>query len=376
METTETEIRYFLVVDGEKRGPFPLDDLIDAGMRFETPVWWEGLESWPLAGKIPKLNALLKEEGRRRLARRRADRLPEPAPIRQLGRFSVLANLPTAVVFFLSTSSLWTSFLLSFIAVNPLGQPPAQPSAVLLGTSWWLFVGGLAGTVIGIPLFVVEAGCVARLVLRCRTVARMAVPSAREEKALRELSGSLSDLANVDIGGPSIPMLDLEDCLLIIRVAGQQGGMAAIGTLLVAVFSTLCLMVGPAIFCLLRPQTMALMITLAVVLVIYGIIHIPIVVAMFATVNRTGYELNHAIDTIRLKMPWAPIGVTYWTCFCGLLMMAGPFSLVFFILLAIWAWKTSEVAARICDDDSRDIIARPPPPKLPSEINAAPKVEF
>jgi hypothetical protein len=384
METIETELKYFLVVDGEKRGPFPLDDLIDAGMRFETPVWWEGLESWPLAGKIPKLNALLKAEQRRRIAVRRAERLPEPEPIRRLGWLSVLANVPAAAMFFLSGSALLTALVLVMITDSPAGPAAAPPSPVMMRTTWGLIIGGAAGTVLGLPLFILEAVFIGRLVWQCRAVVLAAAPNHKEDRAsLGELAGDLTELGNVDVGGPSLPTFELNDLfmMLIPRYGllgggcGAMGGASALMLTLAIVGGSVCLMVGPALFCLLRPQMLVRMIILAVVMAVYLVIHVPVVATLLASVNRTGYGLNHVKDTYRLKVPWAPIGLSYWTSMCGMLVMAGPFSLLFFIFLAIWARKTSEVAAQICDVDSRNLIATPLPPKLPPEAKSAPKIE-
>src|SRR5262249_20386433 len=139
---------------------------------------------------------------------------------------------------------------------------------------------------------------------------------------------------------------------------------------------SVCLMVGPAAFCLMRPQMFGHVITFVVAMVIYGAIHFPMMVILMLTVNRTGYGLNHVIDIYRLRIPWAPIGISFWAALCGLLMMAGRFGLAFFVLLALWEWKTSEAAARICAPDSRAIIAIPLPPKPAPKEKSAPKVQI
>ena len=109
METSETEILYFLEVNGEKRGPFRLSGLIDAGMRPDSMIWWEGLESWARAGKIPKFAALLKDDRRERLAAQRAARLPEPGPIRSLRSLGLVTNGLAALFCLVGSTALWTA---------------------------------------------------------------------------------------------------------------------------------------------------------------------------------------------------------------------------------------------------------------------------
>lgn len=366
METPDTEVQYFLVIDGRQCGPFPLAALIDAGMQHDSPVWWQGLESWPLAGKIPKLAVLLKAERRRRQAARRAERLPAPDPVRWLGWAAVLANVPTAAVFFAGSTLLLTSVVLWTIAANSGGRPPVQPNVGLLRTAWWLLVAGLGGTVLGLPLLVVEAVFIGRLVCQCRAVVRMAAPSHRDDDASLDLS-DLRELGNADFGGPSLPMFDLTD----LQWLAQPGGAVGLQLMIALVLAAFCLLVGPMTVFLARPQMAAQLITLVVLLAVYGAVHLPLVITMLLTVYRTGYGLNHVIDVYRLKVPWAPITLGFWTAICGMLLMAGPFSLVFFILLAIWTRRTSETAARICDEDCREVIAVPLPPKVP--VEAAPR---
>ncbi len=42
-------MRYFAMIDGERRGPFGLDELADAGVRPDTYVWCKGMSDWEKA---------------------------------------------------------------------------------------------------------------------------------------------------------------------------------------------------------------------------------------------------------------------------------------------------------------------------------------
>src|SRR6516165_6173778 len=151
METSEVEIEYFLEVNGQKRGPFRLSGLIDAGMQPDSMIWWEGLESWARAGKIPKFAALMKQDRLERIAARRAARLPEPGPIRRLGHICLMAMLPAAGVCFAGSTALWTSVVIWLIILNtPL--PERSEGLVLSGNV--LFFAGFLGSLLGIACFI------------------------------------------------------------------------------------------------------------------------------------------------------------------------------------------------------------------------------
>lgn len=42
-------MRYFAMIDGERRGPFTLEELADAGVRPDTFVWCKGMDDWQQA---------------------------------------------------------------------------------------------------------------------------------------------------------------------------------------------------------------------------------------------------------------------------------------------------------------------------------------
>lgn len=38
--------QYYLVINGEKSGPFTIDQLATQQLTLETPVWTEGMSDW------------------------------------------------------------------------------------------------------------------------------------------------------------------------------------------------------------------------------------------------------------------------------------------------------------------------------------------
>ncbi len=50
--------KYYFHIQGEQHGPFDLTELKEKGISKETPVWYEGLSEWIVAGKIDELKSL------------------------------------------------------------------------------------------------------------------------------------------------------------------------------------------------------------------------------------------------------------------------------------------------------------------------------
>jgi TM2 domain-containing membrane protein YozV len=48
-------MEYFLAINGQQRGPFPVQDLIRQGMKSDTLVWAEGMANWTPAHQIAEL---------------------------------------------------------------------------------------------------------------------------------------------------------------------------------------------------------------------------------------------------------------------------------------------------------------------------------
>lgn len=53
------ETQYYIAIDGQQKGPFAVDQLLDAGLQRNSLVWHEGCSSWRRACEIDELKALL-----------------------------------------------------------------------------------------------------------------------------------------------------------------------------------------------------------------------------------------------------------------------------------------------------------------------------
>jgi len=354
MDTPQAEVQYFLEEDGQRRGPYPLSGLIDAGMQAESMVWWEGLESAARAGKVPKLAALLKKAQRERQAAKRADRLPPPEPFQWLARVCLVLSLSAAAICVVGSTALWTSAVIHLSIASSSGPPPARPNGGLEIAGIVLFIAGLLGSLLGLGCFVVEAVFLRRLVSQCRALVEAASPSRSSEKESPDPGGLPKELGNHAVALALPHVLGVEDMstegltvLLWYRLFP-----ALFIALFLAIFTLL-----PLGICLVKPELSGLLISIVVMLVIYSAVHLPTVVFLLMNITRPGPALNHVIVRYRLKVPWAPVGFAFWTAICGMLMLAGPFGLAFFGLLALWVWQTSKTAAMICSPESRQRIA-------------------
>lgn len=45
-------MRYFAMIEGERRGPYELAELADAGVRPDTYVWCKGMDDWQMAEEV------------------------------------------------------------------------------------------------------------------------------------------------------------------------------------------------------------------------------------------------------------------------------------------------------------------------------------
>ncbi len=54
--------QYYIITEGQQRGPYPREVLRMQGMTAESFVWREGMEGWERAGSMPELSDLLVEE--------------------------------------------------------------------------------------------------------------------------------------------------------------------------------------------------------------------------------------------------------------------------------------------------------------------------
>jgi hypothetical protein len=74
--------KYFLVVGGERRGPFRKEELEAQGLRRDTLVWFKGLPDWVAAGRVPELLDVFDEPPPIPGTERAPDHPPAPAPER------------------------------------------------------------------------------------------------------------------------------------------------------------------------------------------------------------------------------------------------------------------------------------------------------
>ena len=50
--------QYYLVINGEKSGPFTIDQLTTQQVTPQTPVWTEGMSDWVPAQQVAELSSL------------------------------------------------------------------------------------------------------------------------------------------------------------------------------------------------------------------------------------------------------------------------------------------------------------------------------
>lgn len=50
--------QYYLIINGEKSGPFTIDQLATQPLTSETPVWTEGMSDWMPAQQVAELSSL------------------------------------------------------------------------------------------------------------------------------------------------------------------------------------------------------------------------------------------------------------------------------------------------------------------------------
>lgn len=48
-------MKYFAMIGGVQRGPFPLDRLVEEGVRPDTYVWCKGMDDWVQANEVPDI---------------------------------------------------------------------------------------------------------------------------------------------------------------------------------------------------------------------------------------------------------------------------------------------------------------------------------
>jgi hypothetical protein len=290
---------YYLVLDNTKAGPYQEDELIDAGMERDTLVWFAGQKDWVRAAKVPELAELIKTDRKvrkqRRKERHQVARLPSPGLIRWLSRMVLIAHVPAAVLFLIGTTALLAMIVLSAIAGS--GDPRLPPDPGFLAAARVSGLVGLLATGLSVPVMAVELVLIVVFVWNCRRVVRAISPE-----------GMSSDFLDMfDFGGP-LPF--------------------GLGIVLIALIFT-TLFIG-----------------------VYSIVALSI--------YRLAYGLNRVRDEYRLYyLPAAPVGLSFYTAMSGLLLITGPLSLPFFVMLPIWAYRTATTATEICES-RREAVEGPP----------------
>ena len=77
--------QYFIIVDGQQKGPYPREVLRIQGMTPDTYVWREGMDGWAQASSMPELTALFAEEQETIFPNSEQQPQPQPQPGQQYG---------------------------------------------------------------------------------------------------------------------------------------------------------------------------------------------------------------------------------------------------------------------------------------------------
>lgn len=85
----DSRMKYYAMIDGERRGPYELDRLAEAGVRPETYVWCKGMADWEKAEDVADIC---------RMYRNRIHDLMHPSSVEaeQRKQQAAAENLPTA----------------------------------------------------------------------------------------------------------------------------------------------------------------------------------------------------------------------------------------------------------------------------------------
>lgn len=83
-------LRYFAMIDGERRGPFTLDQLVEAGVTPETYVWCKGMPDWVQAREDGEICRYF----RRRIFDRMHPQAPPPPTAADAPQEDPLADIP------------------------------------------------------------------------------------------------------------------------------------------------------------------------------------------------------------------------------------------------------------------------------------------
>lgn len=72
--------KYFAIIDGERRGPFKLSRLAEAGVRPATYVWCKGMPDWEKAEDVPDVCRMFRNRIFDLMHPKSVDALAQPSP--------------------------------------------------------------------------------------------------------------------------------------------------------------------------------------------------------------------------------------------------------------------------------------------------------
>jgi hypothetical protein len=329
MSASSEQARYYVHLDGACNGPFRLSELAKAGVEPDSFIWAAGSKNWLPAEQIPDVADLLGDQWRRvRQASRKAEQLPDPAVFTKLCIAILCVHIAACFFFVIGTTAIWTSLVL-YLAT--------EGSAVRTA-----FLAGLPPAILGLLLLIVEAWLGGAFLWKCAHVVKVLVPGPE-----RRLAISWND------------WLALDELLVPFKTDDSESALHTMHTGLAVsliFMGLLCMVLGPLVL---------------VAMVLYG--------PFARSIYRLGYGLNHVVDRYRLcdrGVPWVSVGLGFFTGLSGLLLPAGPLSLVFFVLLPIWVFRTTKVAAAICRVDPSCFVKKKPhvvtpvgPPPSPLDVS-------
>jgi hypothetical protein len=315
------EPRYYVEVDGKPDGPFRVSELALAGVGRDTLLCPAASGEWLPAHELPDVATSLDGHWRRLdKAERKGRRLPDPAIFGKLRLAIYCIDGVGGFFFAVGSTVLLVSLMLAFTTTGS-----AARITMLIG---------LVPALLGLVLLVIGAAAVGAFLWNGLRVVKVLTPGEDVDAEV-----NLADWLRWDVRG-------LGDH----AVTGLLLGRNFVQLLPILLFIIPFVLV----YCIIA-------IAFSPVMVMFLILYAP----LGMMINRLGYRLDIVIGRYRLrdhKVPWAPINLGFFTALSGLLLLMGPLSIAFFILLPIWVHRTAEVAAAICRvDPARFVVVKPKP---------------
>jgi GYF domain 2 len=350
---------YYLIIDGEKCGPFRKDDLLDAGMDGDTLVWYAGRDGWIRADKLVLFDELLKQERKaikqKRKVQRKIAQLPDPEKLRRWSRTAIMVNMPAGALYVVGTALLIAAMVVSIVGDS--GGPNDPPSRILIIVTWVLFVAGMLATGLAVVLIGIELGLMAAFTWSCRRIVRVLSP--RGDKAQISAHGFFQDIFDM-VNIPGAGVIESTD---MTNVSDLRFLWA---------FSLLALLMGApclVVVAVVVARAIYYLIALACFIVCAIVFLVPYIIVAFS-IYRLGFGLNRIVNDCKIQAPWAPVTLAFWVALCGLLIVLGPLSVPFFVLAPIWLRKVTVTVVAICEQ-SIDAVEGPVAPALSAAPPAA-----